>query len=43
MPSSSAARLRYARFPFHNTIEGFDFEFQPCIAPKLVADLATLR
>ena len=37
------ARLRYARFPFHKTIEDFDFEFQPSIDPKLVADLATLR
>ena len=38
-----AARLRYAKFPFHKTIEDFDFEFQPSIYPKLVADLATLR
>lgn len=38
-----AARLRYAKFPFHKTIEDFDFEFQPSIDPKLVADLATLR
>ena len=37
------ARLRYARFPFHKTIADFDFEFQPSIDPKLVADLATLR
>ena len=37
------ARLRYAKFPFHKTIEDFDFEFQPSIDPKLVADLATLR
>jgi DNA replication protein DnaC len=38
-----AARLRYARFPFHKTIEDFDFEFQPSIDRKLVEDLATLR
>ena len=38
-----AARLRYAKFPFHKTIADFDFEFQPSIDPKLVADLATLR
>ena len=38
-----AARLRYAKFPFHKSIEDFDFEFQPSIDPKLVADLATLR
>lgn len=38
-----AARMRYARFPFHRRIEDFDFEFQPTVDPKLVADLATLR
>ena len=38
-----AARLRYAKFPFHKTIADFDFEFQPSIDPKLVADVATLR
>jgi len=38
-----AARLRYARFPFHKTIDDFDFEFQPSIDRKLVEDLATLR
>jgi DNA replication protein DnaC len=38
-----AARLRYARFPFHKTIDDFDYEFQPTIDRKLVADLATLR
>ena len=38
-----AARLRYARFPFHKTIDDFDFEFQPSVDRKLVEDLATLR
>lgn len=38
-----AARLRYARFPFHKRIEDFDFEFQPTIDRKLIEDLATLR
>ena len=38
-----AARLRYARFPFHKTVEDFDFEFQPSIDRKLIEDLATLR
>ena len=38
-----AARLRYAKFPFHKTIDDFDFEFQPTIDRKLVEDLATLR
>jgi DNA replication protein DnaC len=37
------ARLRYARFPFHKTIDDFDFEFQPTVDHKLVEDLATLR
>jgi DNA replication protein DnaC len=38
-----AARLRYARFPYRRTIEDFDFDFQPSVDRKLVADLATLR
>ena len=38
-----AARLRYARFPYRRTIDEFDFDFQPSVDRKLVADLATLR
>ena len=38
-----AARLRYARFPYRRTVEDFDYEFQPSVDPKLVADLASLR
>ena len=38
-----AARLRFARFPYRRTMEDFDFEFQPSLDAKLVADLATLR
>lgn len=38
-----AARLRYARFPFHKAIDDFDFEFQPTVDRKLVTDLASLR
>ena len=38
-----AARLRYARFPYHRTLEDFDYDFQPSIDRKLVDDLATLR
>jgi DNA replication protein DnaC len=38
-----AARLRYARVPFRRSVEDFDFEFQPTVDRKLVADLATLR
>ena len=38
-----AARLRYARFPYRRTIDEFDFDFQPSVDRKLVADLASLR
>jgi len=38
-----AARLRFARFPYHRTLDDFDFEFQPTLDRKLVADMATLR
>jgi DNA replication protein DnaC len=38
-----AARMRYARFPFHRRITDFDFDFQPSIDRALIDDLATLR
>jgi DNA replication protein DnaC len=38
-----AARLRYARFPYRRSVEDFDFDFQPSVDRKLVADLASLR
>ncbi len=38
-----AARLRFARFPYRRSIVDFDFDFQPSVDRKLVADLATLR
>ncbi len=38
-----AARLRYARFPYSRSVDDFDFDFQPSVDAKLVADLATLR
>ena len=38
-----AARLRFARFPYHRTLADFDFAFQPSVDRKLVEDLATLR
>lgn len=38
-----AARMRFARFPFHRRVEEFDFDFQPSIDRALVDDLATLR
>lgn len=39
----TAARLRYARFPFRRTLEEFDYDFQPSVDRKLIDDLATLR
>ena len=38
-----AARLRYARFPYRRSVDDFDFDFQPSVDRKLVADLASLR
>jgi DNA replication protein DnaC len=31
-----AMRIAMARFPFHKTLEGFDFKFQPSIDPKVI-------
>ena len=36
-------RVAMARFPFHKTIESFDFKFQPSIDPKVIRELATGR
>ena len=36
------ARTRLAHFPFHRTLEQFDFTFQPSIDERLVRELATL-
>lgn len=36
------ARLQFAHFPYRKTLEEFDFEFQPSVDPKIVADLASL-
>jgi DNA replication protein DnaC len=38
-----AARLRFAHFPARRTLAEFDFDFQPSVDPKLIADLASLR
>lgn len=38
-----AARMRFAHLPRRVTIDGFDFDFQPSIDRKLVADLASCR
>jgi len=32
-----------ARFPFHKSLESFDFKFQPSIEPKVIRELATGR
>ncbi len=37
----TAMKTSMARFPFHKTLESFDFKFQPSIAPKVVHELAT--
>jgi DNA replication protein DnaC len=36
-------RITMARFPFHKSLETFDFKFQPSIDPKLIRELATGR
>jgi len=36
-------RLRYARYPVHKTLADFDFDFQPSLDRKQVAELSTLR
>jgi DNA replication protein DnaC len=38
-----AMRIAMARFPFHKTLESFDFKFQPSIDPKVIRELATGR
>ena len=39
----TAMKTSMARFPFHKTLESFDFKFQPSIDPKVVRELATCR
>jgi len=36
-------RLRYARYPVHKTLADFDFDFQPSLDRRPVAELSTLR
>jgi len=38
-----AMRTSMARFPFHKSLESFDFKFQPSIDPKVIRELATGR
>jgi hypothetical protein len=39
----TACRLRFAHYPVHRTLADFDFDFQPSLDRKLIADLSTLR
>jgi DNA replication protein DnaC len=36
-------KMTMARFPFHKTLESFDFKFQPSIEAKVIKELATSR
>ncbi len=38
-----AMRVQMARFPFHKTLDGFDWTAQPSIDPKVIKELATMR
>lgn len=39
----TAMKTTMARFPFHKTLESFDFKFQPSIEAKVIRELATGR
>jgi DNA replication protein DnaC len=36
-------KMRAARFPFHKTLDEFDFTFQPSVNERQIRDLATMR
>jgi DNA replication protein DnaC len=36
-------RLRFAHYPVHKTLAEFDFDFQPSLDRKVIAELSTLR
>jgi DNA replication protein DnaC len=36
-------KLRQAHFPFHKTLDEFDFAFQPTVNERQIRDLATMR
>lgn len=36
-------RINMARFPFHKTLEAFDFKFQPSIDAKVIREIFTCR
>jgi DNA replication protein DnaC len=39
----TAMKTTMARFPFHKTLESFDFKFQPSLEPKVLRELSTCR
>jgi DNA replication protein DnaC len=39
----TSMKTSMARFPFHKSLETFDFKFQPSIDPKVIRELATCR
>ena len=39
----TAMKTSMARFPFHKSLESFDFKFQPSIDAKVIRELATCR
>jgi DNA replication protein DnaC len=39
----SRRKMRQARFPFHKTLDEFDFAFQPSVNERQIRDLATMR
>lgn len=39
----TAMKTTMARFPFHKTLDSFDFKFQPSIEQKVIRELATGR
>jgi DNA replication protein DnaC len=39
----TAMKMSMARFPFHKSLESFDFTFQPSIDPKTIKEVATCR
>jgi DNA replication protein DnaC len=39
----TSMKTSMARFPFHKSLESFDFKFQPSMEPKVIRELATCR
>jgi DNA replication protein DnaC len=39
----TSMKTSMARFPFHKSLDSFDFKFQPSIDPKIIRELATCR